>query len=347
MQPIGGHLEAALSDSNSDTKKINGQLDRLSVLVSSLKMAAPRSASQPNLVLSLVSQCWPFFEQIVQRFGSENKCAEKLCRLYKHTLRSVKHEFEPLLSALMQQLAAAFEHTFRSSYLYCASICVTEFSNKAEYAEPLFGLIGALSQSAFKRFNSVEGFTNNPDVVEEYFYLCSRMINYCSKPIMSSDLLGEMVRCAIVGMQVHHRDANKGVLNFLENVAGFIALKGAECTEAEKRGVERAIAASGEGVVGGICKALMGDSPLFYLDVGSGSLAGVLFKLMQLCPQMMEGWLNSGFQKAQSVGTESLREPLVRGISGCGGNRAELNRVVRGFHDECWRVKRNQSGGGQ
>jgi len=134
------------------------------VLVSKLKSNGPKLSTQSSLVVSLVTQCWPFFEQIVQRYGSEGRCAEKLCRVYKQALRAVKHEFEPLLNSLLQQLVAVFEHCFKSNYLYCASICITEFGDRADWAERLFAAITALSRSAFKRFTSIEGFTNNPDV---------------------------------------------------------------------------------------------------------------------------------------------------------------------------------------
>lgn len=117
VQPIGGHLERALASPTADSKQINGQLDRIAVLVTHTKRAGPNGGGGPNLVLSLVTQCWPFFEQIVQRFGAEPKCAEKLCRLYKHALRNCKHEFEPLVGSLCSQLVAAFEHSFQSSYM--------------------------------------------------------------------------------------------------------------------------------------------------------------------------------------------------------------------------------------
>ena len=38
---------------------------------------------------------------------------------------------------------------------------------------------------------------------------------------------------------------------------------------------------AGEDVVKGTLVALLGDTPLFYVDSGSGSLAGVLYKLLR------------------------------------------------------------------
>jgi len=181
-------------------------------------------------------------------------------------------------------------------------------------------------------------------VVEEYFYLLSRVISYSPAPLLLSELVGEAVSCAIVGMQVHHREANKGVLNFLENVIGY-GLR-ANVSEAERNQIGRAISANGENLCFGICQSLMGDSPLFFLDSGNGSLAGVLFKLTQLCGgAAVNSWVERGAVKAMA-GNPALNEICAQLASGVGtlSNRNEFNAMIRGFHDGCWRVRRqNQS----
>jgi transportin-3 len=348
MQPIGSHLEAALANPGSSCKEVNGQLDRLVVLVSKVKSAGPVLASQPNLVVSLVTQCWPFFEQILQRYGAESTTSEKMSRLYKYALRSTKHEFAPLLDRLMQQLVLVFEASFKSSYLYCASICVTEFSNKpAEYGAKLHILISSLSQSVFKRFQTLDGFTSNPDVVEEFFYLLSRVISYCPSILFQSELLGEALRCSVVGLQVHHREANKGVLNFLEGVATHSM--SASISPADKAGMEQAISMNGESIVTGICVSLMGDAPLFYLDCGKGSLAGVLFKLCQLCPQFASAWVTSGAAVGAQKGgvPEQIGRDFVGAVGQTLGNREEFGNMFRHFHEACWRARRQAAGGGR
>ena len=54
--------------------------------------------------------------------------AEKLSRCYKHTMRSAgADQFKPLLQPLAQQLTVNFAAALHSPYLYCASICVTQY----------------------------------------------------------------------------------------------------------------------------------------------------------------------------------------------------------------------------
>jgi hypothetical protein len=168
-------------------------------------------------------------------------------------------------------------------------------------------------------------------------------VDYLPAALFRSDLLEQTIRCAIVGMQVHHREANKGVLNFLEKAISHGLAMG--IPENERAGLERTIAANGEGIITAICLALSGDSPLFFLDAGNGSLAGVLYKLAQLCPQPAMGWLQQGASKVAA--SNAAFEPITRQfvhelVQGAGTNRKQWGSVVRRFNDECWRVRRQQ-----
>ena len=53
----------------------------------------------------------------------------------------------------------------------------------------------------------------------------------------------------MVGLQVHHREANKGVLNFFETTFQF-GLDN-QIGQLERQGLERAITMSGEDIVKG------------------------------------------------------------------------------------------------
>ncbi|GMI37553.1 hypothetical protein TrRE_jg13068 [Triparma retinervis] len=339
MQPIGKQLEEASNNQDASPKQVNGVLSRLTVVVSHVKIPA---GGGPNLVLSLMQQCWPMLTKVVERFGTDPVVAENVCRCYKHSMRNCKEEFTPLLEPVMQQLVAAFDYSFRSSYLYAASICITEFSNNPTYSPRLFEMIVSLSTSVFKRFVNIEAFTSNPDVVEEFFYLLSRFIKYCPNSLFQGgDFLGQALKCAVVGLQVHHREANKGVLNFFETTFQF-GLDN-QIGQLERQGLERAITMSGEDIVKGSCHALMGETPLFYVDAGSGSLAGVLYKLMSLCPAQVALWANKAVRGVgASLGPykDDFENQIIGLLSKPLGKRGDFNRSVRAFNDEVWRARR-------
>ena len=223
-------------------------------------------------------------------------------------------------------------------------------------------MMGRLSTSTFKRLQTHEAFTNHPDVVEEYFFLIARVVNYCPRPLITSDLLVEAMRCAVVGMLVQHPAAQEGVLKFLESSIGVAHKASAE----EKAALERAIGATGESIILAVCKGLVCDVPIFAIDGGAGSLAGVMFKLNVLAPDMVKQWV----QNSLAV-TGNVAGAAVAGGGGRGNEKAvnqakgqffnvfgvtngrtvgeeEFYRKIREFHNTCYRAKQQwQNGGGR
>ncbi|GMH87310.1 hypothetical protein TrVE_jg2232 [Triparma verrucosa] len=348
MTPVGGQLEMAVGSGAGVTPKmVSGVVQRLTVICTHAN--PQRSSDQPNLVLSLMQQCWPMLTTFVERYGNDGNMSENISRLFKYALRNCKREFAPLLEPLMQLLAAVFDHTFQSPYLYCSAICITEFAGVQECSDKLYNLIVAQSQSVFKRFTNLEAFTNHPDVVEEYFYLLSRFIRYCPALLFKGgDLLCQTLKCAVVGLQVHHRDANKGVLSFLENSIEFGLSQ--SIGHEEREGLQNAIVNAGEDIVKGTLGALLGDTPLFFIDSGSASIAGVLYKLISLCPQLVVEWVKKTAKDCStSLGpmAEGIEHEIIRILSQPPGQRNEFNRSIRKFNEKVWSARRQMSGTGR
>ena len=111
---------------------------------------------------------------------------------------------------------------------------------------------------------------------------------------MASDLLKEILRCSVVGMHVQHNGAQKGVLSFLESTIGY-GLKLAE-TGGDTSSLEGAVVLTGEGIVSSICKGLMGEVTVFFVEGGTGSFAGILYKLNMLCGDLVKNWVGLALQ---------------------------------------------------
>jgi hypothetical protein len=87
----------------------------------------------------------------------------------------------------------------------------------------------------------------------------------------------------------------------------------------------------------------MGETPLFYVDAGSGSLAGVLYKLMSLCPAQVALWANKAVRGVgASLGPykDDFENQIIGLLSKPLGKRGDFNRSVRAFNDEVWRARR-------
>jgi transportin-3 len=317
VQPIWGRMYTSLA--GGEVKPVLAEIDRLTVVVRFLKLSRTQ-------LLDVMKSSWGLLEAASQKFTGETMIAEKLCRLHKHALRTCGPPvYEPMLGDLMTFLVKSFDGSHSSPYLYCASICVTEFPKDGR----LLNMILALSQTAFGFLKSLDDFTNHPDVVEELFYLMGRMMNFCPEPLVSSPLLLPLFQCAVVGMQLDHKDANRGTLNFLESTMNF-GLSGPN----HRAALEPVLTAEGQVVVTTLIRALLGELPAYCIDSGSGSIAGILFKLNELFPDLLQRWMNVALPTSIVRPSERLLGALA------GSNRSEFNSAVRAFHVECERHRK-------
>ena len=146
-------------------------------------------------------------EAIAERFRSNPNLMEKLCRCYKHAMRSCNVHFAPMLPKMIAHLVQSFSKAPHCSFLYAGSICITEFGNVREYVPVLFDMIQNFSGIVFQNLQSIEQFTANPDMVEEYFYLVARFISYCPDPLLQSPMLASVLQCGVIGLRLEHREA--------------------------------------------------------------------------------------------------------------------------------------------
>jgi len=336
VQPIGNRLSTKAADPNSKPKKdIIPELDRLTVIVRFLTIPS-RTASSTSPIMEIIQSVWPILDALSTRFPLDTAIAEKVCRLHKHALRSCGAvAYEPMLKPLMKQLIQSYESSRQSAYLYAASICVTEYGRDPKHTSNLFGMINAMATVSFSFLKSLDDLTRHPDVVEELFYMMGRMVNHCPIPLIMSPLLRSLFQCAAVGMQLDHRDANKGTLNFIENSISFgNSLKEQNYPDCQQA-LERVLADEGQPIVNNLVRALTGDLQAYNVDAGSGSIAGILWKLQLFSPAMMNQWITVALAGAP----ERPRAEFVGVVNG-GVPRKDFNLAVRAFMNACRREKR-------
>ncbi|KAH8051304.1 hypothetical protein JL720_15173 [Aureococcus anophagefferens] len=104
--------------------------------------------------------------------STASRRCRKLCRCYKHAMRSCRKAFAPMLSRMAAHLVQSFASNPISSFIYCSSICITEFGDEAEKRRR-FDMFAAVV-GGFGLLSTPEAYAAAPDVVEEYFYLARR-----------------------------------------------------------------------------------------------------------------------------------------------------------------------------
>ncbi len=64
---------------------------------------------------------------VADTYPTSDNLAEKLCRFYKHAMRTSGRYFEPVLQLFVTWVVESFAKSSHSSYLYCFSVCVGEY----------------------------------------------------------------------------------------------------------------------------------------------------------------------------------------------------------------------------
>lgn len=339
VHPIITRLSSLLSaESQCNAKQLVSEIERLTVIVRFLD-PPPLSAEEKydedgdeqsarhTMIIPLMSQSWSLLDAVAHKFPADPNVAEKLCRLHKHSMRGCGQKYISLLDKLMATLVQNFQHSFQSPYLYAASICISDFSHKPELVPALFQMISQLSSTVFARLNTLDDFTAHPDVVEEFFYLLGRCMSYCPNPIVISPLLNSFLQCAVVGMHVQHKDSNKGTLTFLEHTISYgITLTyhsdpgdpdAGPTTLQCKEALEKVIMKEGQAIVTNLAKALLGELPLYShsLDRGSGSIAGIIYQMNDLCPELLLQWMSEALKQAPDPAKTEFLTALVQRVS--------------------------------
>lgn len=337
--PIGTRLTMNMANQNCNPKKhIMPELDRLTVVARFLTLPQRNSMNHP--MVDLLQSCWTLLDAASKGFPHDTALAEKICRLYKHALRACGAvAFTPMLEPLMEQLIISYERSHQAPFLYAASICVSEYGNDPNYSAKLFHMINSMAVVSFSFLRNFDDLTHQPDVVEELFYLMGRMISHCPEPLVLSPLLHSLFQCAIVGMKLDHREANKGTLNFLENSVSYgLSLRERKMVDCQQA-LERVLVSEGQAIVSNLAGSLMGDLPAYTVDKGHGSIAGIIWKMNLLSPNMVAQWMSVAMSNAPERPRIDFMSALDSGLP-----RDDFNLTVRAFMSACERERRLRGG---
>jgi len=354
VQPIGNRLATSVANPNATAKYIVPEIDRLTVIVRCLTITTNGSmamGSSSHPIMDIISSSWNLLDGASQRFPHDNHLAEKICRFHKHSIRTCGAAlYAPMLDPLMEQLVRSYETTRLSPFLYAASICVAEYGREAQYAFKLFNMIHAMATTSFGFLRSLDDLTRHPDVVEELFYLMGRMISYCPGPLITSPLLPSLFQCAAVGMELDHREANRGTLNFLENTITYgLSLRERNIQPEWKHTLEQVLVSEGQRITQNLIRSLLGELPSYNLDSGNGSIAGILWKMnLIIPPTVFKQWMTvtlTATQAAPDRAKHDLLHAMDNGTAAAGSNshlREDFNLAIRAFKSTCHRHRELQ-----
>ncbi|KAG9405136.1 Transportin-3 [Aphanomyces cochlioides] len=328
VAPIVQRMNLALDGPNSAPKSIQKDLLRLMCIFDHTTPSnVPADAVHPLVALS--EQLFPLFQKTLQVYGSNGEIVERCCRCFKRMLRIPA--MVVMVPSLTQMLVQFFANTPQSSYLYCANQVVKHFGSIGQLHAIFEPLFTQLSQQTFQVLN--QSLVDHPDIVEEYFYLVERYVR--ALPWMTVPLLPSILQGAILGLQLQHNDATKGVLSCLQLILQQMQGKNGDLYSTT---VEAWLAANGQGFAETLLKCAMGHLNPARIDADYGSCAGVLVCLAQLDGQRLRDWVATAMNSPRIDTTGRLTAEEKAGFVDAlftASDEAAFRRSVRHFSKLC------------
>ncbi|KAJ1408901.1 armadillo-type protein [Ochromonadaceae sp. CCMP2298] len=317
-------------------------IDRITVIFQFYRCREPFAAEMFAGVL-------PLYQHIFTLCPAE-RVSEKACRCYKHSLRNLGRQFAPYLPLMSKHLADQFALTPCPAFLYGASTCVASFSllDGGIHVPVLYQMLWQMSHSFFVHFPTLQAFEQKPDVVEEYYYLMAKALQYCPGPFVRSGAeAATVLQAAVQGLALRHREAQKGVLLFFER---FVQLSSFWPVDKENRpdgeAVEKAALAQAAkamvvqyapGLMSATFQLLSGERPAYALDESNGCIADVLWYLKKKFPDEFVHWLSSLTQGLSPVAQRVAHSiALVEKLTGTKSLK-EFSTMLERFEINCRR----------
>lgn len=141
-------------------------------------------------------------------------------------------------------------------------------------------MVWSFSNSFFIKFPSVEFLTQAPDVVEEYFHFMTKVLKYAPDDFVNSKPEATaIVSAGINALSLQHREAQKGVLLFLET---FIKLGSSDSPNKDVS--SNLVKECAVHITLGLFSLLSAKWSAYAIDERDGCISDVLWNLKYLFP---------------------------------------------------------------
>lgn len=364
IDPIATALAGNLSQRPVPLKTVLENLDRITIIlrytipkeeyrqnqtlvggVTSSSNSSALSASgetgnhtQRHPVALAFERIWPQLQQILESNTSDH-VTEKVCRCYKYVIRNLGVSFRDLLERMADHLVQGFARGHNAAFLYAGANCFSVFGQNSPDAsqcnEILYRMLWSFSASFFAKFQSITDFEQRPDVVEEYFYLLAKTLECCPGPLVASPQAVMLVQAGITGLQLKHREAQKGILLFFERLVALPNI--GQSDQQFQNSIFVVIERVAPDLVSALFMCLSGQIPAYALDENQGSISDVLWTLKQLTPGGLKGCVVQALSKLPSNCQEegaklSLSELLTQSQT-----RRDFSDLLETFEQLCRR----------
>lgn len=218
MHLVTPHVEPLFQIANSSvTTDPVKYLDRLACI---FRNAAVKSAdqTQEHPCKKVIDQLWPLFNQICQKYKSDEKVMERHFRCIRFSIRTVGKDFFHLIPSLVEMMVTIYNEYRHSCFLYLGSILADEYGMNKSVENPLMAMLKAFTEPTFKKLSVEKGLQNHPDTVDDFFRLCIRFLQKVTLRFLTNESIDNIFQLATACTTLDHREANMSVMKFIVEI---------------------------------------------------------------------------------------------------------------------------------
>jgi len=212
----------------------------------------------------------------------------------------------PVVPALLERLASAFEGSGFASYIWICAKVVSRFGNEEDtgFRETIKTAFERISNQVFSLLK-VQDPSDIPDVMEDYLHLLHQMLEYAPNILFLSPSYPTVFRATLSALTLYHAEVVMPTLEFIYSVYQH------DCLSAKARAaqppnfplyasaIKTATASEGFSLLNLLLVGLLSQFP----EDATPLVISIIRSLTQLSPQQMLAWMPAALE---TVSTQSL-----------------------------------------
>uniref|UniRef100_A0A672T733 Importin-13 n=1 Tax=Sinocyclocheilus grahami TaxID=75366 RepID=A0A672T733_SINGR len=265
------HILGLLSDLFS-TFDLNKQSERSEVM-----RPVQTQPHHNNPVVVVLQQAFPLIQTILSKWLNEPEVVEAVCAVFEKSLKTLLHDFAPLVTQLCELIGQMFSAYPQASALDLTRQLVHIFGCEKDLFSPIIALLELITNITMSIFQL--GSRDHPDVVESFMQLHAQALRRKSDLYLSDHLdIKAVFYCGILSFKFPEAPTLKATCQLFTELISH-------CEEIPA--VREVLQEDGKLLLQTLLEVIGGQSPRSLAE----HFAEVLFSASRNCPSMLSVWL--------------------------------------------------------
>ncbi|XP_010780403.1 importin-13 [Notothenia coriiceps] len=289
---------------------------------SSQRPSTPQST--PNPVVVVLQQVFTLIQTILSKWLDDSEVVEAVCGVFDKSVRTLLHDFGPMVAHLSEMLGQIYSAYPQSSALDLARQMVHIFSGEEQHLCTIRGLIEVLTSVTLHLFQ--QGPRNHPDIAESFMNLHAQILKRKPELYLSEQLdVKGLFYCGILTLKFPETPTVKAAAQFFTELLP-------RCKDMPSLG--EVLQRDGQLLTETILQAVGGESSRSLTE----HFSEVLLSLNRHCPALLAQWLKESLQSpgfpsahVSSEQKHSFSQQLLREQT----NKRRVKEIVKEFSLLC------------